>query len=413
MTKKKANGGTSGKKQTGAKNGQNQPPAKSQQRREGYVSQIKLKSVSQTRADIGTMTQALRQAGNAERPRRARMHHLFRNIKQDAHLVSQIELRMQHVLSRPFVLRDEAGNVDEESTEKLMAAAFASDINRAILGTTYEGAVVVELSTDPIQSLKVNLIPRTNLVPEQGLLLLDESDDRGIQYREVREFGTWLLEFGDPNDYGLLAKAIPHVLMKRFAQSCWSELCEIYGIPPRYLKTDTTDPAMLDRAETMLRDMGAAAWFIIDTDETFEFAKGADTNGDVYNNLIQLCNNENSILFIGAIIGQDTKHGNESKEISNMKLLDRLVQADSKMLAGYWNTVVCPALVRIGYLPGPRVFEFQQEEDVEKLWKMTTEIAQHKDVDNDWIEEKFGIKVKDKPQGGFGYQLNAGRDFFG
>jgi phage gp29-like protein len=152
--------------------------------------------------------------------------------------------------------------------------------------------------------------------------------------------------------------------------------------------------------------MGAAAWFIIDTTEEFEFAKGADTNGDVYSNLIRLCNNENSVLISGAVIGQDTKFGNESKEDSNMKLLDRLVQSDAKMLAGYWNTVVCPALFRIGYLPGPRTFEFQQEEDLEKLWKMTTEIAPHKDVDNDWISEKFGIKVKDRPQG-IGYQLNA------
>ncbi|WP_446662918.1 phage portal protein family protein, partial [Flavobacterium psychrophilum] len=35
----------------------------------------------------------------------------------------------------------------------------------------------------------------------------------------------------------MLNKAVSHVLFKRFAQSCWSELCEIYGIPPRVLKT--------------------------------------------------------------------------------------------------------------------------------------------------------------------------------
>lgn len=376
-------------------------------RREGYVSQIKLKSVSQTRSDISTMTAAFRQAGNAERPRRARLHHLYRDIKRDAHLTSQMELRTQHVLGRPFVLKDERGEIDEESTQRLMAAKFATDTSRAILETIYEGDTLVELSTDPIQALKAEVIPRTNLVPEHGLLLLDENDDKGVKYREVREFGSWLLEFGDPKSYGMLEKAIPHVLFKRFSQSCWSELCEIYGIPPRYLKTDTTDPAMLDRAEAMLRDMGAAAWFIIDTTEEFQFAKGADTNGDVYNNLIRLCNNENSILISGAVIGQDTEHGNESKEASSMKLLDKLIQADSKMLSGYWNTVVCPALFKIGYLPGPRTFEFTKAVDPDKLWKMITEIAPHKNVDNDWLDETFGIKVTDKPQGGFGYQLTA------
>ena len=73
------------------------------------------------------------------------------------------------------------------------------------------------------------------------------------------------MEFGSPRNYGLLNKAVPHALFKKFAHSCWSELCEIYGIPPRYIKTNTQDPEMLDRAEQMLRDMGSAAYFIIDT----------------------------------------------------------------------------------------------------------------------------------------------------
>lgn len=260
------------------------------------------------------------------------------------------------------------------------------------------GHTLVELTTtgDDTDPVAVTLLPRQNVIPEKGMLLFREDDSKGLQYREVREFGNFILEFGKDHDYGLLNKAVPHVLFMRFAQSCWSELCEIYGIPPRFMKTDTQDPAMLDRAEAMLRDMGAAAYFIIDRTEEFQFAKGADTNGDVYNNLIALCKEAVSVLVNGAVIGQDTVNGNRSKEESSIRLFEKLVMADRKMLAEYWNSTVIPALVYIGVLPAGSVFSWQQQEDIEKLWAMVVQLLQFKDVPNDWIEEKFGIKCSDK-----------------
>ena len=300
------------------------------QRREGYVSKIVPKTISRTRADISSWKNALRAADNVENPRRARLQNLYTDILLDAHLTSQIELRMQHSLSVPFVLKRES-EIDEKNTALLKAARWKNEIDREILWADYRGNSLIELTTEN-NTLCVTSLPRNNIIPEKGILLLSEDDTTGIDYRNCREYGTWLLEFGSRTNYGLLNKAIPHVLFKRFAQSCWSELCEIYGIPPRFIKTDTQDPEMLNRAEAMLRDMGSAAYFIIDREESFEFAKGADTNGDVYNNLISLCNSEMSLLITGAVIGQDTKNGNRSKEESSIKLLDKIVQADKKTL---------------------------------------------------------------------------------
>ncbi len=381
------------------------------QRREGYVAKIVPKTISRTRADVSTWKSALRAADNVERPRRARLQNLYTDILLDAHLTSQIELRMQHSLSVPFALKRD-GEVDEESTELLKKAIWKNEIDREILWADYRGNSLIELTTEN-DSLCVTSLPRNNIIPEKGILLLSEDDTTGIDYRNCREYGTWLLEFGSRTNYGLLNKAVPHVLFKRFAQSCWSELCEIYGIPPRFIKTDTQDPEMLNRAEAMLRDMGSAAYFIIDREESFEFAKGADTNGDVYNNLISLCNSEISLLITGAVIGQDTKNGNRSKEESSIKLLDKLVQSDKKTLESYWNGTVLPALVRIGVLPEGLTYELQQEEDIEKLWNMTKEALPYMDVDTEWMKEKFGIQVTGKKEGtgGVGLRIDTS-DFF-
>ncbi|MEG1573305.1 MAG: DUF935 family protein, partial [Bacteroidales bacterium] len=308
-----------------------------QQRREGYVSKMIPKAVSMTRNDISHWKNALKAAKNIDAPRRAKLYNLYNDILLDAHLSSQMELRFQHTLSVPFVLKNADGNENEEATTILDNAPWVNQLNRYLLESLFFGSTLVEFVTNPLTgTLEVVLVPRNNVVPEKGLLLFSEDDTKGLEYRNLREFGTWIVEFGQVNDLGLLNKAVPHVLMKRFAQTCWSELCEIYGIPPRYMKTDTQDPAMLDRAETMLREMGSAAWFIIDSSEAFEFAKGADTNGDVYNNLIRLCKEEISLLISGAVIGQDTKNGNFSKEESSVKLLNKIARSDRKLLATYW-----------------------------------------------------------------------------
>lgn len=361
-------------------------------RTEGYASKIEPKAISQTRNDIATWKMAIRQALAVQSPRRMRLQNMYKDIMIDALLSSQIENRILQTLAASFTLRDQNGKVNEEATAILKKSRYYYDIVRGVLESQFWGSTVIEILNSDT-GVKVETIPRNNIEPRDGIFLVDENDSTGLPFRELKEYGTWILEFGDPKDLGLLNKAIPHVLFKRFAQSCWSELCEIYGIPPRVMKTNTQDPVMLSRGEQMMRDMGAAAWFIIDESESFEFAKGTDSNGDVYNNLIRLCNNENSMLISGAIIGQDTKNGNESKEKVSVSVLSRLVDADKRLVESQFNDVILGALVRIGLIPDNLVHSFDPQEDIDLLWTMTKDVLQYMEVDPQWIKEKFGIPV--------------------
>lgn len=391
------------------------PRPKTAARREGYVARIVPKSISRVRSDIGTWKAALRQADNVDDPRRVRLQRLYDDVMQDAHLTSLVELRLQSLLGAPFSLRRN-GEADDEATALLAAASWKRDLERFAWEEILYGHSLVELTVTAAGTPQATLLPRTNVVPERGVLLLSEDDGDGIRYREAREYGTWVLEFGGPHNYGLLNKAVPHVLFARFAQQCWSELCEIYAIPPRVLKTNTQDPEMLDRAEQMMRDFGAAAWFVIDTNENFDFAKGADTNGDVYRNLIAVCKEASSLLLCGAQLGQDTLNGNRSKEEAGIKLFERIAQADRARIQGYWNEIILPALARIGLLPPGLTYEYQQEEDTEKLWAQTHAAMQYYHVDPEWIRTKFGIEVTGEKENGFGpagAQLAAPDRFFG
>ena len=371
------------------------------------------KSISRIRQDVKSWNNYLAIA-QSEEPKMWPLQLLFNDIFLDAHLASQIENRKQQVFSAGFSLKTAKGEVDEEQTKFLSNLKSYRDLTNQILDSIYFGYSLVELNlnkTDFGDRLDVISLPRTNIVPQLGRFLTDYSDDsKFIIYREMPEFGTWILEF-NTGGLGLLNKAVPNVLFKRFAQSCWSELCEIYGIPPRVLTTNTQDTVLLNRAEQMMKDMGAAAWFIIDETEKFEWAQGVSTNGDVYNNLITLCRNEISLLISGAVIGQDTVNGNRSKEEVSQDMLWQLVQSDMKMVESYWNSTIIPALIKIGILKGEVHFEFDPSEDLDQLFKFTQGLLPFKEIDNNWLKEKFGVEVTgDKSPLSNG--LKADNDFF-
>ncbi len=379
-----------------------------------YISGIVPKTVTQTRKDIKEWLSTQQLALAAENPKRYPYHNLLVEILKDLHLRSQINNRMLKSLSRPFVLKDKSGKVNDELTLSLNNQGFVYSINKAILETVYFGHSLAEFNYVNNQ-LTATLIPRQNVDPVNGLLFFDYTDDgKKVEYRKQKEYGSWLMEFGEPKDLGLLNGCVPHVLFKRFAQSCWSELAEIYGIPPRVMKTNTQDAVMTNRAKKMMQDMGSAAWFIIDDSESFEFAKGVNTNGDVYKNLIQLCNNEMSMGISGAVVGQDTVNGTSAKETVSISIVQDLVDSDLTLLEQHWNTTVIPGLVILGILPEGTTFGFDPSEDLTQLWKMTTEAAAFLEVDPNWVKTKFGIEVTGTKKADTSQKMNFnfGEGFF-
>jgi phage gp29-like protein len=354
------------------------------------------KSISKTRSDIADWKNALRIAQLSRNPKFVLLQELYGEISEDALLSSQISNRHERVIASPFeMVAPDDGKTDDAATLAIASIFQMQDIIKAILESEFYGYSLVELSVkDSLHCAE--MIPRAHIDPVNGRFYPDAMQNTFITYREAKEYGKWLLEFNSGH-VGLLNKTVPHVLFKKFAQSCWSELCEIFGIPPRYVKTNTQDEGMLSRAEEMLQEMGAAAAFVIDTTEEFQFAQGTATNGDVYNNLIRLCNNEMSMLVSGAVIGQDVEHGNYSKEAVSQNMLSQLIDADKRMVENYMNLTVIPALVSIGWIPACDArFRFADVEDKASVWQLVKDIIPYKDVDSKWIEDKFGIPVKDR-----------------
>lgn len=354
------------------------------------------KSVSRTRQDIKTWNNALNMARLAEHPQNWALQLIYDECDLDGLITSQWNNRKNQIFSSAFSLKNASGDIDEEQTKILKKHPLYRKLSNAALDSIMFGYNVGEFKFKKVageMKLRFDLIPRYNVVPQTGLFYPEYGDpSRFIKYREIPEFGTWVLEFNSEN-LGLMNKLVPMALLTRFTEASWSELGEIYGIPPRVMKTNTQDATMLKRAEAMMRDMGSAAWFIIDETEEFEFAKGVSTNGDVYNNFLKHCGAKICNMISGGMIGQDTQNGARAKDEVSMEMLWLLVQSDMAMLEEEWNETIIPALVKHGVLPEGLSFEFDETEDIAQLWKFVQGLLPFFDIDPEWIKDKFGIEI--------------------
>ena len=364
-----------------------------------------------TRKDFADWKAAQQYAQSIYNPKQYLLQRLYKDVMQDALMTSQIEgLRISKTKGADFDIIARDGKTDELSTQIIKDSGLYESIAEMVIESLFYGYTVIELSKDRTGGVRAVSIPRENIEPTQGLFLPDCTSDGGaIHYRNIREFGKTILEvIPKPDDLGFINKAVPYVLIKKFAFSCWSEFCEIFGMPPRVLKTNTQDKSMLDRAEVMMREIGSAAYFIIDTNEELDFGQGVTSNGDVYSNLIAKCDSQISLINLAAVIGQDTQNGNYSKEESSAKLTDAVIAADKRLVEQTFNRQVLPALAALGVIKDGLRLQISKSKDIEALWSKTVQAMPYYEVDPAWIKDTFGIEVTAKKAG----QLSAIDGFF-
>lgn len=185
-----------------------------------------------TRKDIADWKRARQQATSATEPKQVLLQRLFTDIMDDALMTSQISvLRIGKSQGAEFSLLSN-GKKDDEQTQLLKDSGLYEQLVELIIESRFYNHSLIEFDFGPT-GVEAELIPRENISPEVGKFYPDIHSSVTIDYRELPEFRRWLVEiYPRKRDLGLLNKAVPYVLIKKFALSCWSELCEIFGIPP-------------------------------------------------------------------------------------------------------------------------------------------------------------------------------------
>jgi len=368
-------------------------------------------SVARARKDINQWRMALQRAESVENPKRYLLYNIYNELILDAHLSAEVQRRTLAVQGASYNLVNEEGITDPEKT-KLIKRPWFNDFLRYAMESVFWGHSLVQIN-DLVEGevSGVTLINRNHVIPEKGLFVFRQTDDKGIFYREDEKYWQWLLEIGNTNDLGLYNKCAPHVLYKRFAQGAWSEFCEIFGMPVRYLKTNAKDDESLNRAENMLKTMGSSFYGVLDTDEELKFLETAKSDGGVYKGLMDVSNNEISKLINGAVIGGESQGGSRSKEEVGERLSESITDADKQFIEHYVNHTLIPKLIALGYDLNGVSFQFEKSQDLKQLFTFTQGFMQTMDVDPEWVQDTFGIPVT--PKTVLPPNQNDAGDFFG
>ena len=152
------------------------------------------RSISRSKRDIADWKQAERRAKATEDPRFYPIQDLYDEISNDALLSSQINNRVLQTIAAPFELTNQDGTVNDEATAMLSSMPAIPTIIQAILEARYFGYSLVELQNTASMLHAINL-PRRNIDPVFGRFFPDATAPNFIKYREMSEYGKYILEF--------------------------------------------------------------------------------------------------------------------------------------------------------------------------------------------------------------------------
>ncbi|MEH6406661.1 MAG: DUF935 family protein [Leeuwenhoekiella sp.] len=272
--------------------------------RENRPSNIILpKSQSLSVQSIKTWKEAVLLASLTESPNRAPLMDVYRSITRDLHLKADIQTRILKIMGAKFKIVDVAGKENPE-LHKLFKSQWFNRFLYHSMKAKFWGSSVIELwdlDPDTLQLKTTNFIPSQNVLFREGIIVKEVGDETGYQFKEG-VFQPFYIQVGTNDDLGILEDIAPDALAKKFAKAAWTEFCEKYGIPPRWVTTDSFSDTRHRELAEMMASMVNNHWAVLQGQEKIEVMQSNGANAKaVFDDLIKRMNSEMS----KGILGQD------------------------------------------------------------------------------------------------------------
>ena len=346
--------------------------------------------------DIQGWKSALNAAKAVDNPSRVPLIDVFNNIGIDPHLTAAMESRNLRIQRSKFAIyNNETGEENTELT-KLFEKEWFTDFMNYGMTSVFKGTQVIELfDTDELGEIKtITLFPQKHIKPEKSILVKTPGDEKGWNYKEGG-LAPYYIQVGADDQLGLLAELAPLILIKKYALSSWSDFAEKFGIPPRYVKTTSTDKKRLDELAVMMQNMISSSWAVLQGDEVLEVVdiKNPDAY-EIFDKLISRTNSEVS----KRILGQDGTSDNKdaSGTYGSLKVLQGVAndrhEADKYMMKNLINNELIPRLKLIssvytsleGHVFGwDEMYDMPTKELIDSVIKLGGQF----DIDPDYITQ--------------------------
>jgi phage gp29-like protein len=210
---------------------------------------------------------------------------------------------------------------------------------------------------------------------------------------------------GHPSRAGLLRVCAWMYLFKNYDIKDWVTFAEIYGMPLRLGKYDST--ATKEDKDALIQalvSLGTDAAGIISKNTEIEFVELVRSTGNVHQALAPFCNSEMSKAVLGQTLTTEVgAKGSYAASKTHGEVRQDLKEADCKSLAETIRVFLFEPLVRFNYRPDAPLpwmkFHYEPPEDLEKTANVYKAVVKEigLPVAEDHLYERFGIP---RPQPG-------------
>ena len=358
--------------------------------RQTIKSEISLQRIEQ---DLLKWRNALISAENIINPYRTELYRLYKDVELDAHITAVWNARKTEIMGTEFIVYKN-GKIQQKQTDFIQRKWFFDFLNYALDSKMWGFSLIQFGNILDNEFTDIDLVPRAYVRPELNLVVPMYGAMAGEDFTK-KPYTDWLIPVGGKTDLGLLAKLGPLYLWKKTALETWAMYCQIFGIPARVLKTDTSDEIALRNGQRMVKEMGASLGAVIDTDDEFEIieSKGANA-GETFSGLINVCNFEISKLLLGETSSMDPKAFVGSSKIHE-KTKNQMILADIIWLENIFKYQLIPFLNAhdLGFEGCNIKIENDQQLTLQEKSDIINNLLQYYDIPSEYIMDEFGIPV--------------------
>lgn len=355
---------------------------------------VVLRPIDRTRKDIGDWWTALKIAEQPSNANRVRLYDIYHTIDIDGHLSGIIEKRIASIINKEIYFKRDGKKVEE--LELLTNSSEFRRMLKELMLQKFWGVTGLEFI--PGKDFTFNVIPRKHIKPESCIITKEQYDLSGISYENI--WNVWVV--GQRDDFGLLLKCAPYVLWKKATMGDWAQFIEIFGQPVIITKYDGYNEKTRAELAAMMEIAGGSLRIMMPKDAEFEMLDGKNTNGngDVQNQFRKACNEELSVIILGATETTGSSDGGGSaKSKEHAKQQKEIAKADMIDMKNLLNE---PQFINILKSYGLPVeggsFAFEQEADIYEMQaklSIVTQVAKMAPVSDDYLYELSAIPKPD------------------
>jgi hypothetical protein len=299
--------------------------------------------------EIKNWKNGIMSATDPENPRRGDLMRFYQALMLDNHLASVIDTRILRVQRSSFKLLNDK---DEENCElkALLERPWFEDLVRLVLLSRFQGTTLIELfdvDAETQELARVDEIPQSNFIAQKGLIVKEEYDDNGANYRSGA-YADYYLQVGGDWDLGMLNQLAMIVLAKKLGIGSWMSYVDKFGVPPIFAITDRMDTGRRDELFEMMSNFRQNMFAVLQGNEKIEVPRITENNQhNVFLALIDnVCNKEISKRVLGGTATTDEKSFVGSAEVQERVAQDRY-EADKLLFKYIFNTKIRPRLAKI------------------------------------------------------------------